>query len=74
MHKCMHKLGGDIINKLAIAGFVGVSIAALISCESRQSGPAEQVGKDIDKAAVSVGKQVEKVGENIQDAGKRDAP
>lgn len=74
MHKCVHKLGADIISKLAMLGLVGASVLALISCESRQAGPAEQAGKEIDKATTSVGKQVEKTGENIQDAAKRDSP
>lgn len=74
MHKCVHKLGIDILHKLATIGFIGVSLLAVASCESRKAGPAEQAGKELDKAAVSAGKQLEKTGEKIQDAAKRDSP
>ena len=47
------------------------SIAALAACQ-KQEGPMERAGKDLDKAVENVGQQVEKAGDNIQDATKGD--
>lgn len=74
MHKCVHKLGADILSKIVIAGFIGFSLLTLISCESRKAGPAEQAGKEVDKAASAVGNQVKKTGESIQKATRQDSP
>lgn len=63
MHKCMHKRCADILSKLVIIGFISVGLLALISCESRKAGSAEQADK-----------KPEKAGGSIQDAGKRDSP
>lgn len=55
-----------------IAGTVlilGTLLVALSACEQRE-GPAERAGKEADKALNSVGKQIEKAGDNIQDAAK----
>lgn len=55
-----------------IAGTVlmlGALLVALSACEQRE-GPAERAGKEADKALNSVGKQIEKAGDNIQDAAK----
>lgn len=55
-----------------IAGTVlmlGALLVALSACEQRE-GPAERAGKEADKALDSVGKQIEKAGDNIQDAAK----
>lgn len=46
-------------------------LVALAACQ-RQEGPAERAGKDIDKALQSAGRQIEKAGDNIQDAAKGD--
>jgi len=57
-------------------------LAALFGCQ-RQEGPAEQAGKEVDKAmeqagekvdsaSEKVGEQVEKTGEKIQDAATDD--
>lgn len=46
-------------------------LAALYGCEKKE-GPMEKAGKEVDKAAVSAGQQVEKAGEKIQDAAKGD--
>ena len=45
------------------------SIAALAACQ-KQEGPMERACKDLDKAIDSVGQQVEKAGDSIQDAAK----
>jgi hypothetical protein len=42
---------------------------ALPGCQ-RQEGPAEHAGKEADKAVEKVGQQIERAGENIQDAAK----
>lgn len=47
---------------------VGALIAALSGCE--KAGPAEQAGKQIDRAVEKAGKQIEKAGDAIQDAAK----
>ncbi|MBU0753064.1 MAG: hypothetical protein KJ787_02105 [Gammaproteobacteria bacterium] len=50
---------------------LAVVLAALAGCQ-KQEGPAERAGKDLDKAMETVGQQVEKTGEQIQDAAKGD--
>ena len=44
--------------------------AALAACQ--KEGPAERAGKEVDEATKSVGRQIEKAGESIQDAAKGD--
>lgn len=46
-------------------------LAALYGCEKKE-GPMEKAGKEVDKAAVSAGQQVEKAGEKIKDAAEGD--
>ncbi len=53
------------------AAILAISIAALSACQ-KQEGPMERAGKDLDKAVQSVGQQVEKAGDSIQDAAKGD--
>ena len=48
---------------------VGVLAMALSGCQ-KQEGPAEKAGKQIDKTMSSVGEQVQKAGDKIQDAAK----
>jgi predicted small secreted protein len=50
---------------------LSVLAITLASCQ-KQEGPAERAGKEADKAVASVGRQVEKVGDSIQDAAKGD--
>ncbi len=59
---------------LSTALLVGASLIALVSLPAcqKQEGPAEQVGKEIDKAVDKAGQQVEKAGERIQEAAKGD--
>lgn len=45
-------------------------LALLAGCE--KPGPAEQAGKEVDKAVDKAGQQIEKAGERIQDAAKGD--
>jgi len=49
---------------------IGALLAALSGCQ--KEGPAERAGKEVDKATDTVGRQVEKAGESIQDAAKGD--
>ena len=58
------KLGKTVGAVLAM----GAMLVALSACE--KEGPAERAGKQADKAMTDVGKQIEKAGENIQDAAK----
>jgi hypothetical protein len=44
-------------------------IFAISSCQ-KQEGPAEQAGKEVDKAIGNVGQQMEKAGDSIKDAAK----
>lgn len=56
---------GKIVSTVAVAGAL---LFALSACE--KEGPAERAGKEADKAVADVGKQIEKVGDSIQDAAK----
>jgi uncharacterized protein YcfJ len=51
------------------AAAIGTLIAGLSGCQ-RQEGPAEHAGKEIDKVIGTVGQNVEKAGEKIQDAAR----
>jgi len=60
------------LGKIVSAGLVmSVLLAALAGCH-KQENPAEHAGKEVDKATAKVGQQVEKAGDNIQDAAKGD--
>ena len=56
-------------NSTIAAAAIGALIAGLSGCQ-KQEGPAESAGKEIDKAIGTVGKNIEKAGEKIQDAAK----
>jgi len=59
-----------IPTRRVIAGVAaGILVAALSACEKKE-GPAERAGKEIDKTVQSAGQEVEKVGQQIQDAAK----
>jgi hypothetical protein len=51
---------------------MAVLLATLSGCQ-KQEGPAEQAGKELDKATEKVGQQLEKAGDSIQDAAKGDS-
>jgi hypothetical protein len=59
------KLGEIVGTALVISAL----LAALSACQ-KQEGPAEKVGKQVDKAVEKVGQQIEKAGDSIQDAAK----
>ncbi len=46
---------------------MGILTVTLSGCHE---GPAEQAGKQIDKAADKTGQQIEKAGDKIEDAAK----
>jgi hypothetical protein len=46
-----------------------ILVLGLSACEKKE-GPAERAGKELDKSIESVGKQLEKAGDKIQDAAK----
>jgi hypothetical protein len=50
---------------------IGALLAALSGCEKHE-GPAEQAGKGIDNAVEHAGEQMEKAGDSIKDATRRD--
>jgi hypothetical protein len=58
------------ITAIGAAMIIGAAIA-LSGCEN-QEGPAEQAGKEIDKAAEKVGEKIEEAGERVQDAAQGD--
>ena len=58
------------IKSLATAFAAIVLLAGLSACQ-KPEGPAERLGKDIDKAGQAAGQEVEKAGEKIQDATKQ---
>ena len=56
-------------NSAVAAAAIGALIAGLSGCQ-KEEGPAEHAGKEIDKVIGKVGQNIEKAGENIQDAAK----
>jgi hypothetical protein len=61
------KIGKTLGMSLALSAL----LIALAGCQ-KQEGPVEQAGKEVDKAMESVGQQVEKAGDAIQDAAQGD--
>ncbi len=58
-------------NSISAAIIIGTLIAVLSGCQ-KPEGPAEHAGKEVDKAVDKAGQQIEKAGDNIQDAAKGD--
>jgi hypothetical protein len=59
------KLGKSVLAVLVI----GALIAGLSCCQKKE-GPAERVGRQIDKAVEKAGQQIDKAGKKIEDAVK----
>lgn len=53
------------VSVLLVASFCA---AALAGCPKNGEGPAERVGKSMDKGAAAVGRGIEKTGDAIEDA------
>ncbi|MFT0851738.1 hypothetical protein VRY85_13270 [Achromobacter sp. F4_2707] len=53
--------------KIIAAVFVLPLALGLAACKEKE-GPAEKAGKEIDKAASSLGEQIESVGQQIQNS------
>jgi hypothetical protein len=60
----MFKSGKYVVTAFAM----GILVAGLSGC--KKEGPAEQAGKQIDKAVETTGQQIEKAGDKIEDAAK----
>jgi hypothetical protein len=60
-----------IVKTVGAAIAMSALLAALAGCQ-QQEGPAEQAGKEVDKAIEKAGEQVEKAGDAIQDAAQGD--
>lgn len=58
-----------IPSKVAMAAVA--LLTALYGCEQKE-GPMEKAGKEVDKAAVTAGQQIEKAGDKIQDTARGD--
>lgn len=58
-------------NRILSALFVGALLAVLAGC-TKQEGPAEKAGKEVDKATEKLGQKIEKAGESIKDAAQGD--
>lgn len=60
------------LEKTASAALIVSALLVALSGCQKQEGPAEQAGKEVDKATEKVGEKIEKAGESIQDAAKGD--
>lgn len=60
------------LEKLARNALIMTALIAAISACQKPEGPAEHAGKEIDKTVEKTGQQIEKAGENLQDAAKGD--
>jgi predicted small lipoprotein YifL len=59
-----------IKNTITAAIVMSAFVIALAGCH--KEGPAEKAGKAVDNATDKAGQQIEKAGDNIQDAAKGD--
>ena len=60
-----------LIKTIGAALLVGTLLVAIPACQ-KQEGPVEKAGKAVDNAMDKAGQQVEKAGDEIQDAAKGD--
>jgi PBP1b-binding outer membrane lipoprotein LpoB len=56
-------------NTISTAIAISTVIVVLAGCQ-KEAGPAEKAGKAVDNATEKAGQQIEKAGDNIQDAAK----
>ena len=60
-----------LVKYLGAALLAGMLFATIPACQ-KQEGPAEKAGKAVDNAVDKAGQQMEKAGDEIQDAAKGD--
>jgi len=60
-----------LVKYLGTALLAGTLFATIPACQ-KQEGPAEKAGKAVDNAVDKAGQQMEKAGDEIQDAAKGD--
>ena len=60
-----------LIETVSAALIMSALLVVLSGCQ-KQEGPAEQAGKEVDKAVEKVGQQIEKAGDAIQNAAQGD--
>lgn len=58
------------MHRLAFSAVAAAMLLGLVPGCQKKEGPAEQAGKEVDKAVAKVGQQIEKAGDAIQDAAK----
>lgn len=56
--------------KTAMTATAAGALAMVLAACPQKEGPAEQAGKQVDKAMDKAGQQIEKAGEKVQDAAK----
>ena len=56
-------------NAALALGVLLVMLTMLPGCQ--KEGPAEQAGREVDKAVTNMGEQMEKAGESMQDSAQR---
>lgn len=61
----------QIVSSALVISALLAALGGLAGCE-KSEGPAEQAGKEVDKAVEQLGEQMEKAGDSIQDAAKSD--
>lgn len=62
-----------IKNRITMTSAIAIAalLAVLSGCEKKE-GPLEKAGKEVDNAAATVGQNIEKAGEKVQDAAQGD--
>lgn len=62
-----------MMSKLSRLALVFVAATVFVGgCEQKEEGPAEQVGKEIDKAVAETGKAMQDLGKQVEDSAKKD--
>jgi len=59
----------DSVKTIGAALLIGILFATIPACQ-KQEGPAEKAGKAVDNAVDKAGQQIEKAGDEVQDAAK----
>jgi len=58
-----------LVKAVGTALVLGVLLTSISACQ-KPEGPAERAGKAVDNAVDEAGRQIEKAGDDIQDAAK----